>query len=152
MVVSTPFYSTYTCYAWGMDPNLSAWSTGLGCWSLPSFACPPGTFGGRWGNRRMMIVGLSLLVIGCGLLPFAELRTGKLAGWVVVYNLVLRLHRFLLCTLSTPPPFAMKVTHQSERNHVFSVQAALWSFGWICWEFGRWFPAKYLCHISWRFA
>jgi predicted MFS family arabinose efflux permease len=24
-------------------------------------------------------------------------------------------------------PFAMKVTHQSERNHVFSVQAALWS-------------------------
>ena len=126
MVVSTPFYSTYTCYVLGYGPEFVGLVNGAGMLVFALICLPAGTFGGRWGNRRMMIVGLSLLVIGCGLLPFAELRTGNWrAGWLFI-TWCFAFIGFAMYFVNTAP-FAMKVTHQSERNHVFSVQAALWS-------------------------
>ena len=74
----------------------------------------------------MMITGLSLLLIGCGLLPFAELRTGNWrAGWLFI-TWCFAFIGFAVYFVNTAP-FAMKVAHQSERSHVFSMQAALWS-------------------------
>ena len=110
----------------GYGPEFVGLVNGAGMLVFALICLPAGTFGGRWGNRRMMIVGLSLLVIGCGLLPFAELRTGNWrAGWLFI-TWCFAFIGFAMYFVNTAP-FAMKVTHQSERNHVFSVQAALWS-------------------------
>ena len=110
----------------GYGPEFVGLVNGAGMLVFALICLPAGTLGGRWGNRRMMIAGLSLLVIGCGLLPFAELRTGNWqAGWLFI-TWCFAFIGFAMYFANTAP-FAMKVTHQSERNHVFSVQAALWS-------------------------
>ena len=110
----------------GYGPEFVGLINGAGMLVFALICLPAGTFGGRWGNRRMMIVGLSLLVIGCGLLPFAESRTENWqAGWLFI-TWCFAFIGFAMYFVNTAP-FAMKIAHQRERNHVFSVQAALWS-------------------------
>ena len=110
----------------GYGPEFVGLINGAGMLVFALICLPAGTFGGRWGNRRMMIVGLSLLVIGCGLLPFAESRAENWqAGWLFI-TWCFAFIGFAVYFVNTAP-FAMKIAHQSERNHVFSVQAAAWS-------------------------
>ena len=110
----------------GYGPEFVGLINGAGMLVFALICLPAGTFGGRWGNRRMMIVGLSLLVIGCGLLPFAESRTENWqAGWLFI-TWCFAFIGFAVYFVNTAP-FAMKIAHQRERNHVFSVQAAAWS-------------------------
>ena len=110
----------------GYGPEFVGLVNGSGMLVFALCCLPAGTLSGRWGNRRMMIVGLTLLLIGCGLLPFAELRTGNWqAGWLFI-TWCFAFTGFAMYFVNTAP-FVMTVTHQSERNHVFSVQAALWS-------------------------
>ena len=110
----------------GYGPEFIGLVNGSGMLLFALFCLPAGTLSGRLGNRRMMIAGLSLLLIGCGLLPFAELRTGN---WQAVWLLITWCFAFIGFALYfvNTAPFVMKVAHQSERSHVFSVQAALWS-------------------------
>ena len=110
----------------GYGPEFVGLVNGAGMLVFALCCLPAGTLSGRWGNRRMMIAGLSLLLIGCGLLPFAEIHTGNWrAGWLFI-TWCFAFIGFAVYFVNTAP-FAMKVAHQSERNHVFSVQAALWS-------------------------
>lgn len=110
----------------GYGPEFVGLVNGSGMLVFALCCLPAGTFSGRLGNRRMMIVGLTLLLIGCGLLPFAELRTGNWqAGWLFI-TWCFAFTGFAMYFVNTAP-FVMTVTHQSERNHVFSMQAALWS-------------------------
>ena len=110
----------------GYGPEFVGLVNGSGMLVFALCCLPAGTLSGRWGNRRMMIVGLTLLTIGCGLLPFAELHTGNWqAGWLFI-TWCFAFTGFAMYFVNTAP-FVMTVTHQSERNHVFSVQAAVWS-------------------------
>ena len=110
----------------GYGPEFVGLVNGSGMLVFALCCLPAGTLSGRWGVRRMMIVGLTLLLIGCGLLPFAELRTGNWrAGWLFI-TWCFAFIGFAMYFANTAP-FVMTVTHQNERNHVFSVQAALWS-------------------------
>ena len=110
----------------GYGPEFVGLVNGSGMLVFALCCLPAGTLSGRWGNRRMMIVGLTLLTIGCGLLPFAELRTGNWqAGWLFI-TWCFAFVGFAMYFVNTAP-FVMTVTRQSERNHVFSVQAAVWS-------------------------
>jgi MFS family permease len=110
----------------GYGPEFVGLVNGSGMLVFALCCLPAGTLSGRLGNRRMMIIGLTLLLIGCGLLPFAELRTGNWqAGWLFT-TWCFAFIGFAMYFVNTAP-FVMTVTHQSERNHVFSVQAAVWS-------------------------
>ena len=110
----------------GYGPEFVGLVNGTGMLVFALFCLPAGTLSGRWGNRRMMIAGLTLLLIGCGLLPFAELRTGNWqAGWLLT-TWCFAFIGFAMYFVNTAP-FVMKIIHQGERNYVFSVQAALWS-------------------------
>lgn len=110
----------------GYGPEFVGLVNGSGMLVFALCCLPVGTLSGRLGNRRMMIAGLTLLLIGCGLLPFAELRTGNWqAGWLFI-TWCFAFIGFAMYFVNTAP-FVMTVTHQSERNHVFSMQAALWS-------------------------
>ena len=110
----------------GYGPEFVGLVNGSGMLVFALCCLPAGTLSGRFGNRRMMILGLTLLTIGCGLLPFAELHTGNWqAGWLFI-TWCFAFIGFAMYFVNTAP-FVMTVTHQSERNHVFSVQAAVWS-------------------------
>ena len=110
----------------GYGPEFVGLVNGTGMLLFAFFCLPAGTLSGRLGNRRMMIAGLSLLLLGCGLLPFAELRT---ESWQAAWLLVTWCAAFIGFAMyfANTAPFVMKVTQQNERSHVFSVQAAVWS-------------------------
>jgi MFS family permease len=99
---------------------------GVGMIAFALFSLPAGFLGKRLGVRRMMIVGMGLMAVGFGALPLAEFvpkawqEGGFLGTW-------------LLVSCSAPMftvnsvPFMMAVTTPVERNHVFSLQGALFS-------------------------
>ncbi len=68
------------------------------------FSLPAGIMGRRWSVRRMMVAGLAIAGVGCGLLPLAELLpTAWQAGWILVSYGIGGWE--LLCIWSTPTPF-----------------------------------------------
>jgi MFS family permease len=99
-------------------------SAGLITFALLSL--PAGMLGGRWGSRPVMITGLTLMLLGCSLLPLAEFvptdwQAGGLIGTYILTFLGLALY------FVNAAPFAMSATEPEKRSHVFSVQVALWS-------------------------
>jgi MFS family permease len=87
--------------------------------------CPPaGVMGTRWGSRKMLIIGASLLAAGFWLLPLAEFIAGAWrTGWLLTIS-VLTYVGFALY-LVNGLPFMMGATGPEERNYVFSVHVAL---------------------------
>lgn len=87
---------------------------------------PLGMLGGRWGNRRMLIIGMALMLAGCLLLPLGEFLP---AVWQVTWLFM----AYLITNIgmahfySNGPPYVMQITRREERNHVFSIQSAIWS-------------------------
>lgn len=89
---------------------------------------PAGMLGRRWGSQQMIVAGLATMVAGCAVLPLAELvPPAWQASWLiasyVLVNIGLAFH------IANASPFVMAVTHKAERNHVFSIAAALWICG-----------------------
>jgi MFS family permease len=92
-------------------------------WAL---AClPAGAVGRRLGSRRAMILGLGLATLGYFAWPLVEwLPAGWRAAWLVLTVLFSDLSIAMYDVNSQP--FLMDATTSEERDHVFSVQAALW--------------------------
>lgn len=89
------------------------------------FSLPAGVAAKRWGVRRLMIIGLGLMVTGYGATALAELIPAAWQkGWLLTTYMLggLGLALYIVNT----SPFLMSATGSTERQHVFSVQAALW--------------------------
>jgi MFS family permease len=99
---------------------------GVGMIVFAIFSLPAGFLAKRLGVRRMMIAGMGLMTVGFSALPLAEFVPKVWQeGWF--------LGAWLLVSFSAPlftvnsAPFMMSVTNPAERNHVFSLQGALFS-------------------------
>jgi MFS family permease len=98
-------------------------AAGMLGWAL---ACLPAGRIGRWlGSRRAMMAGMGLGGLGYGALTFAQdVPVAWRAAWIVgsylAGNLLIALYDV------NQGPFLMDATTPRERDHVFSVQAALW--------------------------
>jgi MFS family permease len=88
------------------------------------FALPAGALGGRWGIRRTMILGYSLVVIGLVLPPLAPFTpvTWRAAWLLLTYSFGVAGASLYMVNGSV---FLMGSTGKAERSHAFSVQAAL---------------------------
>lgn len=100
-------------------------AAGMLVFALGSF--PLGILGERWGNRRMLIIGMVLMLTGCTLLPLAEFAP---AGWQVtgLFMAYIIINVGMAHFYANGPPYIMRITRAEERTHVFSIQSALWSF------------------------
>lgn len=88
---------------------------------------PSGALGERFGSRRMMLLGIALTLVGCVLLPMADmLPEGVRLGWLTgTYGLLyLGLALFFVNTA----PFVMGQVAAARRTQVFSLQTGLLSF------------------------
>lgn len=90
------------------------------------FSLPAGMLGERWGSRRMMLLGLGLLFVGCMLLPLADLlapsiRLAWLIGSIIVLYLGLALY------FVNTAPYVLGVIDAEQRNQIFSLQTGLLS-------------------------
>ena len=89
------------------------------------FSLPAGALGRRFTIRRMMVVGLSVAVLGFGLLPLADfIPKSWQGGWILVSYIIGSLG--ISIYLVNANPFLMGATTSEERGHAFSLQAALW--------------------------
>jgi MFS family permease len=87
--------------------------------------CPlAGMMGTRWGSRRMIVAGMSLLTVGFSLLPLTDALMGAWrTGWLLSTTVLA--HLGLAIYLVNSLPFTMAATSPEERNHAFSVHIAL---------------------------
>jgi MFS family permease len=97
-------------------------SAGLLAFALCSM--PSGALGNRYGNRRMMVLGLLFLLGGGIALPGSELLPPAWLGWGILAAFVACYVGLALYFVNSVP-FVMDITTPEERNHVFSMQMAL---------------------------
>lgn len=87
---------------------------------------PAGLLGERWGSRRMILIGLSLLMVGSALLPFADVVAPEWQlAWLLAADVVL--YMGLSLYFVNTAPFIMAAVDAGQRNRIFSLQTALLS-------------------------
>ncbi len=108
----------------GYGPGFVGLINALGTLVFSVFCLPASAFGTRWGNRRTLIIGVSLMVVGLGLPPLAGFMPADWqSGWLLATS-VLTYPGVALYHVNSIP-FLMSATGPEERNHAFSVQIAL---------------------------
>ncbi len=109
----------------GYGPEFIGLFNAAGLLAIAIFSLPSGIVGGRWGTRSAMITGMSLMLIGYSLVPFGELvPAGIRTVWMVTMSVCGSCGiAFYIVNTS---PFLVGATGTMERNHAFSLQAALW--------------------------
>jgi MFS family permease len=115
----------------------------FGLWSLPA-----GLLGGCWGNRRMLIVGLGVMAVGCSALPLAEYTPPTWqARWLITTYVFL--HMGLALHIANATPFVMAATSATERHHAFALASALWFLaGFVGNLFGGWLPTLFVASLG----
>ncbi len=107
-------------------PELIGLVNSAGTLTFALSSLPAGILGERWGTRRMMLVGLGLLLAGCVLFPLADLLApGWRLPWLLANSIVLYLGLALFFVNTAP--YVMGAIGAQQRNLAFSFQTALLS-------------------------
>jgi MFS family permease len=108
----------------GYGPDFVGLVNAVGALAFALWCLPAGAMGSRWGSRKMLIAGASLLTVGFWLVPLAEFVAGAWrTGWLLSTS-VLTYFGFALF-LVNGLPFMMGTTGSEERTHAFSAHVAL---------------------------
>jgi MFS family permease len=108
----------------GYGPELIGLVNSAGTLTFALFSLPAGALGQRWGSRRIMLIGLGLMLAGCVLLPLADtLAPAWRLPWLVANNIVLYLG--LALYFVNTAPYLMEAVSAEQRNPVFALQTAL---------------------------
>ena len=112
----------------GYEAQFIGMVSGLASLGYALFCLPSAAMGNRWGIRHMMIAGLSLCMIGYGVLPLAAAIPAGLRGaWIIAIRLAISLGSTLYFVNFRP--FLMAISSPDERTHVFSMRSALQPVG-----------------------
>ena len=109
----------------GYSPQLIGQVNAAGALSFALLSMPAGLLGDRWGSRLSMIIGMLLSALGFGLLPLGEFvpPASQLSWIMATYALGVLGNTLFLCNAI---PFLTLICPPQLRNHVFSIQVALW--------------------------
>lgn len=108
----------------GYGPVFIGWVAGSTALAFALSALPAGAFGSRWGNRRVVIVGVALVGASIGLLPLAEFLPPDWQPAAVLANRLLGGFGFALYSVNYNP-YLVAATPPADRGYVFSVLVAL---------------------------
>src|SRR5262245_2956522 len=68
----------------GYGPELIGLVNSAGTLTFALFSLPAGVMGQRWGSRRIMLIGLGLMLVACILFPLADmLAPGQRLPWLM---------------------------------------------------------------------
>ena len=110
----------------GYGPEFIGLINGIGMCAFAIFSLPAGRLTQRWGCRRTMLAGLVLVIVGYGLLLLTELEPGIGRNiWLIATYVVVTVGEAIYFVNTAP--FLMNATSGKERNHIFSVYAAIGS-------------------------
>ncbi|MBX2997228.1 MAG: MFS transporter [Caldilineaceae bacterium] len=99
-------------------------SSGLLAFAL--FSLPAGLWGRRWGIKRMLVLGMWIMLAGGILLPLAELLASPWQEWGLIGGYIAIMTGLAFFFVNSTP-FLMGSVSSSERNRVFALQTALLS-------------------------
>ncbi len=107
----------------GFGPEYAGLVNGVGQVAFGLCAVPVGLLGRAWGSRRLLIIGLSMMALGFGLLPLAEFSPAGILPWLLVTQTVGQVG--IAIYFVSGAPFVTTVTRPAERTHVFAASLAL---------------------------
>ena len=107
----------------GYNPEFIGLANSAGLFTFAFASLLAGLLGSRWGSRRMLIVGVTAVILAGTLLPLAESAPSSWQnGWIILsYMLLMGGFSFFFVSGS---PFMMGSTVVEQRNAVFSIHAA----------------------------
>jgi MFS family permease len=108
----------------GFGPEYIGQANSAGLLAFALSCLPAGAIGSRYGNRRMMLVGLVLTISGGLMLPAAQWFASQWLGAAIMAGFVV-LYVGLALYFVNSVPFVVDITRPDERNAVFSMQTAL---------------------------
>jgi predicted MFS family arabinose efflux permease len=125
----------------GYGPTFIGTINAAGLLTFGLASLPAGLMGGRWGCRRMIMLGLGMMAAGCTALPLAEFTPPAWqAHWLVATYVVI--HLGLALHISNATPVVVAGTNIAERHRAFALLSALWFLaGFVGNLFGGWVPA-----------
>jgi MFS family permease len=108
----------------GYGPEFVGQINSMGLLAFAICSLPAGALGVRIGNRRAMIVGLSIMMLSSFALALSEfvpvsLRVYWLFGFYIGF------HSSIAIFFVNTAPFLMAVTHETQRSHAFALQSAM---------------------------
>ncbi len=110
----------------GYGPDFIGLINALGLLVFTLVSLPAGLLGARKGTRRMMRLGIMVMMVAAGLGPVAEfLPAAFRAAWLIAVFIGLNLG--LATFFVNAPPYLMASTPAEGRERIFSRQVALWS-------------------------
>lgn len=105
----------------GYGPTFVGLTGAVGLLAFTLCSLPAGMVSERWGNRRMLVAGLSVMVVGSGMAPLAELVPPAWRGaWLLASYGVLNVGMAMY--FINTAPFLMRIISAEQRNHVVSLQ------------------------------
>jgi MFS family permease len=127
----------------GYGPEFVGLVNAVGALAFALWCLPAGAMGSRWGSRKMLIAGASLLTAGFWLLPVAEFVAGAWrTGWLLSTSALMYLGFALF--LVNGLPFMMGTTGSKERTHAFSAHVALMPLaGFVGSLVAGWLPSTF---------
>jgi MFS family permease len=107
----------------GYGPDFVGQVNAAGMFAFAVSAFPAGALGERFGNRRLLLVGMWTLFVGSFLLALVE--SGPLAWQTIgLMGAYILLNIGLACYFVNSIPYLMNITTAEERTAAFSVQSA----------------------------
>ncbi|MEM7029570.1 MAG: MFS transporter [Chloroflexota bacterium] len=85
---------------------------------------PAGAIGDRWGYRRSVVLGVTLVGAGASFLPLAEFLPDILQDGGIIFTRLMSGLGFALYSVNANP-YLVAATKDDERNHIFSMRVAL---------------------------
>jgi MFS family permease len=108
----------------GYGPELIGLINGAAQLTFAISALPAGALGERYGSRNMLVVGLVLMLFGCGLLPLADILPETMRVIWLVGNEVILYFGLALYYVNTAP-FLIGVIAPGQRSQIFGLQSFL---------------------------
>ena len=101
---------------------------------------PASQVGMSFGFKRVIVVGVFLMLVGTVALPMVETLPVSLASLWILSSKVIMQFGFALFMVNSSP-FLMRLVPEAKRSLLFSVRAAIWPFSaFVGSVFGGWLP------------
>ncbi len=108
----------------GYGPEFIGLINGAGMWAFALFSLPAGRLNHHWGSRLTMLVGLATIVLAYSLLVLPRLDAGIFRhSWFLITFVLISIGSATFFVNTAP--FLMEAASPEERNHVFSIYAAI---------------------------
>lgn len=105
-------------------PEMIGLVNSIGTFAFAIGSLPSGLLGERYGSRRMLIIGLALLVVGTFCFPLADILPAAMQlPWLLIHIFII--YAGMALYFVNNAPFIMDIVTPTERNPLFSFQTGL---------------------------